>query len=117
MVTISLLLCLQMFNVCVYVPAWMFPTVYHIDITESVLELAVEAIANDRSIMFNDETGDTNPSQAYGLQILEDLHPPEEEQLEFLLFAHAPIENNYYHFTPDIKTYVFSVVSPPPDFC
>ena len=78
MVTISLLLCVQMINVCVYVPAWMFPTVEHIDLTESVLELAVEAIANDRNIMFDSKTGDSNTSQAFGLQILEDLHPPDD---------------------------------------
>lgn len=115
-VTFALILCLQMFNICVYLPSWMYPGVAQGDLTESVIELIVEGATGDQTTMYSERGNSTN-APTINEEILEDLHPPEEYGLALHLQPHTPVAHNYYHFTPDIKTHVFSVVYPPPDFC
>ncbi|CAN5141841.1 hypothetical protein BH09BAC1_BH09BAC1_29810 [soil metagenome] len=111
-------LCLQLFNVCIYVPARLFPGTIKADLTETLFELAVECYAEDRTVLQDKvPTNGSNTTQTLSEEILEDLHPPEDNNLDFALISHTLIEHRYYHFTPDIKTRVLSVVSPPPDFC
>ncbi len=116
--SVVLLLCMQLFNICVYLPSWAFPGNKKADLTDSVVELIVEAVGQDNTIMCaTGNTDNTSSSPTINEEILEDLHPPDEYKLDFSLLSHWEIGRNHYHFTPDLKTHVLSVVSPPPDFC
>lgn len=107
-----------MFNVCVYLPSYAFPNGGNVDLTDSLLELIVEGISHNHNTMDTDGDADgSNTFPTFNEETLEDLHPPEENVIDFALYTRVQVEHNYYHFTPDIKTHVLSVVSPPPDFC
>ncbi len=114
----ALFLCLQLVNICVYIPSWMYPGTPKADLTESVVELLLEGIMQDSKIMSDNKTDDSSSYPTLNEEILmEDLHPAEESILDFSLFANALFGTGYYHYNTDIKTHVLSVVSPPPDFC
>lgn len=110
-------LCLQMANICVYIPAWMYPGEAKAGLTQSVIALLVQSVGQDVP-----SACDTAGAEEGGLPtlneeiLLEDLHPPEETVVQNLLFAQLLFEHTFYHFTPDIKSHVHAVVSPPPDF-
>lgn len=114
--TMLLLLCVQLFNVCLYVPAWMHPGHVKADLTESILELILEGITNDANTMRTyDEGSPSSPS--FAEEILEDLHLTKASKLDFTLSVFSQVQHNYYRYTADLKNHVFAVVYPPPDFC
>lgn len=114
----ALFLCLQLVNICVYIPSWMYPGAPKADLTQSVVELLVEAISQDATIMVDKKTGDSSNYPTLNEEILmEDLHPAEESNTDISLFANYLFGTGHYHFAADLKTHALSVVSPPPDFC
>lgn len=117
-VAITLFLCIQLINVCVYIPSWMYPGPSKADLTESVVELLLEAVLDDSMIMSDYQTEGSASFPTLNEEVMqEDLHAADTEGFDFSLFASSQVRHNHYHYTADIKTHVFSVVYPPPDFC
>jgi hypothetical protein len=87
------------------------------DLTETVLELVVEGFTYNSHMMYAYMGEDGSNSATLNEETLEDLHPPESKDIDFTLRAFSMVQHNYYHFTPDVKYRVLSVVTPPPDFC
>ena len=116
--SLALFLCLQLINICVYIPSWMYPGQPKADMTESVLELVVESVSHNEHTMYDADNCETSNYPTLNEEILlEDLHPPEDLAIKLTVLGNSLLEHNYYHFTPDIKDHVLSVVSPPPDVC
>lgn len=82
-----------------------------------MLELVVEGFAHDSDMAYVNIDDTATSSPALNEETLEDLHLPETTDFDFMLLSFSDMEHNYYRYTPDIKTHVFSVVTPPPDFC
>lgn len=95
----------------------MYPGGGKADLKDSVLELVLDWVHEGPQIIYGQNAETSHYPPLNEEVILEDLHPPEEQQIDFGLTAFAAVEHNYYHFTPDLKTHVLSVVCPPPDFC
>ncbi len=112
-----LLLCVQLVNMSLFVPSWMHPGNVKTDLTESLIELIAEGFVHESDLTYANMHNTATSSTSLNEETLEDLHLTETTDIDFLLLTFSDVEHNYYKYTPDLKTHVFSVVMPPPDFC
>lgn len=96
----------------------MYPGPPKADLTESVVELLLEAVLGDSMIMSDYQTEDNANFPTLNEEVMqEDLHAADGNSFDFSLSAYSLVQHNHYHYTTDIKPHVLFVVSPPPDFC
>ena len=95
----------------------MYPGDVKLDLTETLLELTLES-ATGENIMhdgMHEDDASSSSSQPQANEILEDLHPPDEDPLTFEIPLFSTFSSSTYHYTVDQKDHVLSVVSPPPE--